>query len=1779
MFTEDSKDNIAIVGVACKVPGAKNATEFWNNLKNGVESIQFFSDDELIISGVDKDLYNDPNYIRARGILGDAEYFDSSFFGFSPREAEITDPQQRIFLECAWEALEDSGYDFQNNENFKVGVFGGAGTPWHLIKVANNERIFENFDSVSIFTSNENDYIATRTSYKLGLNGPSINLQSACSTSLAAVVLASNSLLTNQCDIALAGGVSIRCPEKIGYLYQPGSLDSADGHCRTFSAEASGTVFSHGAGIVVLKRLSEAIKAGDNIYGIIKGMAINNDGNRKVGFSAPSIKGQKDVEIQAIKNANIDPETISYVEAHGTGTKLGDPIEFDALSKAFRTFTEKKQFCGLGSVKTNIGHTDAAAGVISLIKVLLCIKHNFIPKALHFTSSNPEIDFYNSPFFIQENLTEIQRKEGLPFRSMINSFGVGGTNVSMIIEEHNSPVSHSSKEMERLFVISAKTSSALDKMQSNLFEFLNKNQTYNLDYLSHTLQFGRKLFKHRKLFVAKNMDSLLNCLKDGKEYVFSSESDQTKESIVFLFPGQGTQYVNMAFKLYNENDFFKKNVDDCFFFLKKEYSLDIKAKLFCEDLLSNEHKGDIQDILLSQTSLFIVEYSLAKLLNSLSVFADFMIGHSLGEYTAACLAGVFSKEEALSMLIKRSELLIEFSQEGAMLAVLLPESNLLPLLDEDIEIAVVSDNASTVVSGPREKILNFHKKLKKMSIASKLLSTKYAFHSSMMDKVINPLREFYSKISFSKPNIPILSAITGNWLSDEEVMDPNYWAMHLREKVNFSKALEEMISNQKSSVFVEIGPGNSLKSSIKKGFNNCVVSTLGDSVNTNYKDIIYSIGKLWAAGASLLCKDNMRKVSLPTYPFEKEKFLLKIPKKVDLSTKKNSSNLFHTTSWKRLPSLALFENKNEYTWIVFVDKNLLSRFIIEELSKHNIKPLVVNKGIKFSNIDENNFTINSQNGSDYQQLFESLGSRINNGIRIIYLWNSSAIEKIDSSNIHEISTGIFDELLLLEQAMIQKNLLNNLKISVITSGLFDVAGEGVHSPVSALALGPCKVFMREHKQAKCQILDLPINFDFSSALINSILSDCSTYSDDEVLAYRGEYKWGMFFAPLDKKPSQKILKEKGVYIITGGLGGIGLTIAEHLYNSVRAKLVLIYSSPLPDRSDWIKLINTDNFDNRLKEKIRWIMKLENMGADILLFEGNVCDIQSMNNMIELALNKFGEVNGLFHSAGIAGDGVISLKNIEKSHKVISPKVQGTVILDEVTSKIPLDFFVLFSSITSYVGEAGQVDYCSANAFLNAFAGYRKFKKRMGKTLSINWGKWTGIGMAVKHTGETYNSTEILNDNVEYEIIEEKMLDAEEDWIVAEHKLLGSPTLVGTAYINILNNVFRKKCNEHQNLVITDMIFLSPLIFNSSKKISLNLILNKAMNFKFISQQLNQPNKETIRGNIGFSQKKEQLTDLNLEEIKNKLVRINLDEKEWSNVKLSGESFLDFGSRWQLIKEIFAGNNEWLALLKLSQTDDLNNFPLHPAMLDVATAFCIKYVSSFNYLPISYGKIQIQEACLSSSVFSYVKLKQNSDLEFVIFDVVIMDETGHILLIIEDYMLKRVTEKSINFIPKANKPIQINDLYDISPQEGARALIEALEFSVADLVVYHGDIDSLIAESFNETITEEKPLLYTRKNVEIEYVEPNNEIEETIKDIWQLILGIDKIGIKDNFIDLGGNSLIAIQIVSKINKAFNWDYTINKFYNDLTIFNIAERIVKDLYAAAEEFGIESGVKNL
>lgn len=1388
-------EGIAIIGMSGRFPGASSTAQFWQNLSGGVESISFFSPEELEAAGVDPQVYQAPNYVPARPVLAPevVEQFDAAFFGYSPREAELTDPQHRVFLECAWEALEQAGYDTRTYEGL-VGVFAGTNISTYIFR-ADTTKLGD-VNQYQLLAGNDKDSLTSSVSYKLNLRGPSLAVQTFCSTSLVATHLACQSLLNGECDLALAGGASISVPSVSGHLYEPGGMESPDGHCHTFDAQARGSMFGDGVGIVALKRLEDAIADGDYIQAVIKGSAINNDGSQKVSYAAPSVAGQAEVVLAALANANVPAESLSYIEAHGTATELGDPIEVASLTRAFRASTDQVGFCPIGSVKTNVGHLDRAAGISGLIKVVLSLQQEQIPPSLHFHSPNPEIDFEHSPFFVNTQLRAWPRG-ATPRRAGVNSLGMGGTNAHIVVEE--APIREPSGPSRpwQLLLLSARSAPALAQVKQRLSDFLRQQTDESIADVAYTLQRGRQRLEYRAALVCRDRSEALRLLAEQPTQVDRAER-RVDRPVAFLFPGVGEQYVGMAQELYQQEKEFRTVFDSCCDLLQKLLDIDLRPVVFppagsrqtqgepqpgsldLRALLGRQPQdaqaaqvGDLQNTSIAQPLMFVVEYALAQLLRHWGIQPRAMLGYSVGEYVAACLAGVLSLEDALHLVAYRAQLISELPA-GEMIAVSLPEERIAGYLSAQVNLAAVNSPAACVLAGPGEQIARVSARLQQDGIAVRRVETTHAFHSSMLASLQERLTTFVGTLQLNEPGIPYISNVTGTWITAEQATDPAYWAQHMCQTVRFASGAGALLQ-EAEYLLLEVGPGQSLASFVKQ-HPTCtrerlplIRATLPARADRGSEQaaLCNVLGHLWLCGVAIdwhgfYAEERRLRLPLPTYPFERKRYwiatrhaadslagnLLASPETVMSRLKREPlADWFYAPGWRTaapLPASAATPAQDAICWLLFLDAYGIGEHIAARLHERGEECILVQAGQGFAQLDEAHYMLRPAERADYTRLLNELGARGKRVQRIVHLWSLG-----EALGERALCYG-FSSLFALAQALGDSE-GEHCQLTVVSDATQNVTGDEPIAPIKATLIGPCFVLPQEYPRIQCRCIDIVVPAPGSraySALTRQLVSEITSTESERLVALRADRRWVPSFEAMhvESAADQPLpLRQGGVYLITGGLGGIGLAMAHFLAAEYQARLALVGRSGFPSRDQWQQLLEDQAGDERVKQRIQRIQELEALGAEVLVIQADVREKEPMRRAIAQVQQRFGTLHGVLHTAGVPGVGLTQFKTIEQAREVMGPKVEGTLVLEELLGDSDLELLVLFSSVTARMGGGpGQIDYSAANAFLGAFA--QSWCREGRHTVAIDWGEWQWNAWEAGLTGYDTQIQTFLKEN-------------------------------------------------------------------------------------------------------------------------------------------------------------------------------------------------------------------------------------------------------------------------------------------------------------------------------------------------------------------------------------------------------------------------------------------------
>jgi acyl transferase domain-containing protein/NAD(P)-dependent dehydrogenase (short-subunit alcohol dehydrogenase family) len=1379
---------LAIVGMACRVPGARTPDDYWRNLRDGVESIRIFSDRELADAGVAAAQRADPAYVPACGALDNIEEFDAAFFGIPPREAEILDPQHRIFLELAWEALEDAGCDPGRCAG-RIGVYAGAGLSTYLLNnLLPHPQLHRIAAPVQVLMANNKDFVPTRVSYKLNLRGPSVSVNTACSSSLVAIHMACQALLGHECDVAIAGGVGIQVPQDRGYRHEAEGILSPDGHCRAFAADARGTVSGNGAGIVVLKRLDAAIAGDETIRAVILGSAINNDGAAKAGFTAPSVAGQAAVVAEALAAAGVEPDSIGCIEAHGTGTPLGDPIEVRALTQVFRARTPRRGFCAIGSVKSNIGHLDEAAGVAGLIKMALALERKTIPPTLHASAPNPACELERSPFFLNRAARPWVTEE-TPRRGGVSSFGIGGTNAHVVLEEAPAVVAAPSRRPVYVLPLSARSPAALTVASHHLAARLETAPDLALADVAYTLQTGRRAFSHRRAIVCRDAAEAVSRLRgladpirrvagtpDASRLIDSGRTTNSASGpgVVFMFPGQGAQYVGMARMLYEREATFREVIDDCLARVATHAGPDdlarVPAHADLDDLAraaahagldglpraaaparlddppraaahagldelvrvaahaglddlphAAAHAGfgdltrvaahaglDLRSVLatptgqppvdladrltrteMAQPALFAVEYALARLWMSWGVAPTAMIGHSVGEYVAATLAGVFTLDEALRLVVARGRLM-QSCAPGSMIAVALDEAALRSLLDDDparaLAIAAVNGPAACVVSGPAGAIDTFARRLRAAQVDVRPLRTSHAFHSSAMDAIVEAFRAEVRPVPLGRPAIPFVSNVTGTWITAAEACDPAYWTRHLRATVRFDAGIETLARERPGAIFLEVGPGRTLCRHARQRTGALTLPSLPHPHESasDHTILLTALAEMWTAGVpvrweALSAGEDRRRVPLPTYPFERTRFWIAPPRTeaaapddrattamslapatvsdaiaapphertttavsvapttvpdtiaarlderattavsvasatmsdaiaappderamtamsvapatmpdtlaapLDRGTTAVSvasttmpgtiaapaiAEWLYTPCWTPAPGvsaparvsgdLVLFAPASAEAgarWAAVLQTALVS---------HGADVITVRPGPGYHRHDRRHYEIRPGARADIDALLADLTGDRPLPARFVHLWSLAGAAPLSPDDA--LRRG-FDSLLQLTAALSAARPIAPVRIVAVADGLAAVTGDERMRPEHAAILGPLRVIALEEPSIAGCAIDIDVDLDAApeASLIEALVAEIAGIgTDDSLIAYRGGQRWrpGIRRAT-PQAETRPAVRDGGVYLITGGLGSMGLAFAERIAARAQATIVLASRSGLP----------------------------------------------------------------------------------------------------------------------------------------------------------------------------------------------------------------------------------------------------------------------------------------------------------------------------------------------------------------------------------------------------------------------------------------------------------------------------------------------------------------------------------------------------------------------------------------------------------------------------------------
>jgi amino acid adenylation domain-containing protein len=1803
---------IAVVGLAGRFPGAGSVDELWRRLCAAEECLTPLRDEDLVARGVPRALLDDPAYVKAAGVLDEAEAFDAAYFGYTPREAELMDPQHRVFLECAVHALEDAGCD-PARFGGRIGVWAAVGLNTYLTRVLPHVPA-GSAARYQAYVGNDKDFVPTRVSYELNLKGPSLVVQTACSSSLVAVHLACQSLLAGECELALAGGVAVRAPE--GHLYEEGGILSPDGHCRAFDARARGTVFGSGVGLVALKPLEAALRDGDSVHAVVLGSAVNNDGALKVGYTAPGVDGQAEVIAEALSVAGVEPDEIGYVEAHGTGTALGDPIEVEALTQAFRARTSRTGFCALGSLKTNLGHLDTAAGIAGFIKTVLALRHGRLPASLHYASPNPKIDFGATPFFVNAHTREWPRAQR-PRRAGVSSFGIGGTNAHVVLEEPPlTPAAEGDDGRFHLLLLSARTPAALERAAQDLAARLERVPGPALADVACTTQLGRRAHGQRRVLVARDAAEAAALLRAGDpERVASGVCDPASEPApAFLLPGQGAQHAGMGRGLYEAFEGFRRPVDEAARRLEPRLGFDLRRVLFPAPSDADEAERTLRRTAVTQPALFVVEYAVARLLMEWGLGPQALLGHSVGELVAATLAEVFRFEDALGLAAARGAL-VQAQPEGAMLAVALGEDEARELCGDELVLAAVNGPAACVLAGTHAAVEECARRLGEHGVAAERLRTSHAFHSPLVAPAAEAFAAEVARVERRPARLPFVSNVSGTWIRPEDAVDPAYWGRQLRATVRFADGLATL-GAESGRVLIEVGPGRALASLARRAAalrGVVAVATMrhASAGEADEAVLLGALGRLWLHGlapdwAALHAGAPRRRVSLPGYPFERRTYALPLaaPQAAAPAGARPPAEWLHAPSWRASALVAPAQPVEPAARVLIcADRTGLGAALAERLRAGGARVATVVPGTRFERRDDDAFALDPAARGDYDALLEALGAPPEH---MLHAWTVTPGTRDVEDGLARRRALAFDSLLYLAQACERRAPEAPLRLDVLSNRAQRLPGDPPPEPWKALLLGPVKVLAQEQPNVAARSLDLSwdgAGAPEAGAVLDDVLAELAAPLSERVVVWRGGQRYVPALAPVTGGGAPA-LRERGVWLVTGGLGGVGLTLAEDLGRRLKARLALLGRTPLPPRAEW----RAYDRDEATRRTLARLIALEEAGAEVLVLAADVTDREAMAGARRAIEARFGPVEGVIHAAGVPGGGLVQLAGAATAERVLAPKVQGTLVLHALFQDRPPQVFALCSSITALAGGFGQADYTAANAFLDAFAQAHA-RGRGPRVVTLNWDRWQDVGMAARGDsplarlglgaaapGAGHPLLDACLSATEERDVYASTFSPERHWVLSEHVVAGRPTVPGTTYLEMARAAFARRA-EGRAVELRDVAFLQPLAVEpGGSREALTLVERDgdAFGFRIVSRAAGDGAwQEHARGRVA-----------GVEAAAGAPAAHDLDALRRAGTECDAAGALDArgadargflvtGPRWRVLSEARVGEREALARLELAPSfaADLDAFALHPALLDAATGF-VRFLAAGDYLPLAYERLTLR-APLPARLWSHVVVDGDPRAagELLRADVTLLDDGGRELVAIRGFAMKRVAAGALGGPPAGEAVAEgVPGMLAVRPRaagippaQAGEAFRRALGAGLPQVVVSaRGPREALEeARAFDRTRLLEElqrlaapPAAHARPASAGEYAAPEDDLERRIAAVWQRVLGIERVGINDNFFELGGTSLSGIQLVSELKKELGVELPTVSIFEASTVAALARRLrpaqpPEQVFAAARD----------
>ncbi|WP_433550348.1 SDR family NAD(P)-dependent oxidoreductase [Micromonospora zamorensis] len=1804
----DELEPIAVIGMAGRFPGADDVEQLWQNLTAGQESVRFLSEDELLAAGVPRSTLDDPTYVRAVAEAGQLDMFDAALFGMTAREARTSDPQLRLFLETAHAAVENAGYDPDSLTD--VGVFGAAGTNRYVdLYLRPMPGTPTGISGLAVGTWNNLGSLATMVSYKLDFTGPAMSVQTACSSSLVAIHQAVVAIRNGECEVALAGGVEVELPRTHGYRWAMDGPFSRDGHCRPFDAAASGTIFGSGVGVVVLKKLTQALADGDAVRAVVRATAVNNDGARKVGFTAPGVTGQTNVVLEAMMMAEADVNHVGLVEAHATGTMLGDPIEVAALLSAYRRLGHPGDgTVALSSVKANVGHLGHASGVTSFIRAVLSLERERIAPTINVNAVNPKLELDGSPFHLPSEPTPWLRRSDQPRLAAVSSLGIGGTNAHAVLQEAPPRVTEPAVARPRLLVWSAATIPARDTYQERIRSHLADHGERTFAATVSTLQHGRRAYPHRAALLAESAAEAVTGLAAGDVNSVVRGSGERRE-LAFLFPGQGAQHTGMVQDLYQQEPRFADALDETLHLFSAAGT----------DVAHAWRTGDdaqLATTIVAQPLLFAVEYALAQLWRSWGVVPHRLLGHSIGELTAAAVAEVVSLSDAVALVATRAQAMNRM-QPGGMLAVAANADDLSDLLSAEVGIAAVNGPRQTVLAGSHAALDGLASTLRERGLRSRPIRTAHAFHTEAMRKAADEFRSAFGDVALRAPRIPIVSAATGATMTAQQATDPTFWADQLVEPVLFGPALEHLLT-QGPHMLIEVGPGQTLTSlsrshrALAEGGHTAVASLPPRRPNPgeDQSALLRSLAAVWTDGHDVNWSAvghgrQIVRTPLPVYPYQRERFWadppatavveptspepavpqastrehgLAAPTTDDLTEEQLTAETpvdespFSVPCWIPAPRRADGSSDTVPHALLLAEEDR-ARDLTVALQRAGIRMVPVPAARESGSV-ERSFHLPVRRQAELGDLLRDVAAAGRQPLMLVHAWGLSgtAAERTDVTALQRPFRELHEVARLVSRV---SGVADGARIVVLTRQAVDISGaEGVR-PEHALLSPLARTIAEEDRRLTVRLIDLG-----ERVTDDDLAAELADQDGSPVVALRGELRWVPAERRLDVvSGTSPTVRRNGVYLITGGGGGLGIEVARGLARTGQQPVLVLVG-------------RTGSVPGEVVDE------LGALGATVETHGCDVADAPALGHLIDEVTSRWGPVNGVLHLAGRIGSGTVQFTDAADSEATFAPKMAGALSLEKVfAGRQRLDFFVCFSSRAALGGQSGGADYAAANAYLDTFV--RDTPLVADRLLSIDWPAWRSVGMAAGGMLVSAGKAPARR--------WQTVLSAENDPVTDEHRLGDVPVVPGTRHLDLIVDAFRAEILDgaDEPVRLNDVVFQRMLELTSPRRVEVAFNPDgENWTFSVSSAPLTTSSptdvQTHVRGRVAAWRPDTNTSTprhVDLAEL-----RATLTEHRPLPPFGTDRQAFTLGPRWRTYQQVQAhpaGDSQLLVLaLPEEYQDEARRHAVHPTLMDAATTSVRDLDKDDIHVPFMYRSVVVHGR-LPGRILSHIRRRPDAPANSIMADLDVLDEDGTVLVEVRGFTMRRATDPAALVSPRGAEGAA--ESLGIPPEIGVDLLMALLTARTPRQVAVRrfrdGRPEPSSAELRTTAAREEararRPVPVPRPpgpangrhgpstpEVAIPSAMPEQasaiaepppapaiaeptpapaELADQVRELWTAATGVVDLGDDQDFFALGGDSLIAVELMSQVRDRFGVDLSIGAIFDYPTLGSFIEEL--------------------